>query len=378
MNKHNRGVLLIAPGLSLPSTLWMRRQLDMISDNVSYLFTDVESAPEYGKKYNLVKIRTGIGKVSNRIFHYFNLLRLFRAVHNKSVDIVFVHYATTAVVYKKVWLTTKKPVVVHCHGYDVTWKLKAPGSGAPCHGERYVSQVRSMPDNVTFIGNSNRTIQKLLDIGISHERIVLKYLGVDVPGSFPERSHNLEKLIVLYLGRLIDFKGPDIVIRAFEKACSMGFTGELIMAGDGPLRVTCELLVAHSPFKERIRLLGAVDSDKGRKLMAEADIFTAHNCIGPLTGQEEAFGVTTIEAMAAGVPIINTSSGSIPELIEDVVSGILVQPSDIDGHSKAFLRLQNDPGLRLSIAKNAWERVRAMFSKEQESSNLKNILSLNT
>ena len=176
----------------------------------------------------------------------------------------------------------------------------------------------------------------------------------------------------------MDFKGPDIVIRAFEKACSMGFDGELIMAGDGPLRVTCELLIAHSPFKKRIRLLGAVNSDKGRKLMEEADIFTAHNCIGPLSGQEEAFGVTTIEAMAAGVPVINAKSGSIPELIEDGVSGILVQPSDIDGHAKAFMRLQSDTKLRLAIASNAWERVQSNFTREQESRNLRSILGLDT
>ena len=188
MNKHHRGVLLIAPGLSLPSTLWMRRQFDMISDKVSYLFTDVESAPDYRKKYNVVTIRIGSGKLLSRITHYINLLRLFRAIHSKNVDVVFVHYATTAVAYKKIFLTTKKPVVVHCHGYDVTWNLKDTASGDPCHGGRYVEQVSSMPDNVVFIGNSKRTIQRLLDIGIANERIVLKYLGVDVPVKFPEKS----------------------------------------------------------------------------------------------------------------------------------------------------------------------------------------------
>ncbi|MGW8227265.1 MAG: glycosyltransferase family 4 protein [Gammaproteobacteria bacterium] len=377
-NKNNKSILLIAPGLSLPSTLWMRRQLEMISDRVGYLFTDAGSAPEYSKKYYFVPLRTGAGRLSNRILHYLNLFRLFRAVHSKNIDVVFVHYATTAVGYKKVFLTTRKRVVVHCHGYDVTWGLRDPASGDPCHGARYVDQISSMPDNVVFIANSKRTIQRLLDIGIAHERIVLKYLGVDAPDIFPAKPGSADKLTVLYLGRLVDFKGPDIVIRAFEKACSMGFNGELIMAGDGPLRVTCELLAAHSPFSERISLLGAVDPDKGRKLMQEADIFTAHNCIGPLSGQEEAFGVTTIEAMAAGVPIINASSGSIPELIEDGVSGLLVQPTDINAHSEAFLKFRNSPELRQAIARNAWERVRDNFSIEQETRKLRKILSLDT
>ena len=374
--KNKKGVLLIAPGLSLPSTLWMRRQLDMISDKVSYLFTDIKSAPDYKKTYNVVTINTGTGKVLRRAYHYINLIRLFRAIHSAHVGVVLIHFATTAVTYKKIILTTNKPVVVHCHGFDVTWNLKDPATGTPSHAERYVNQVSSMPDNVMFIGNSKRTIQKLLDIGISHDRIVLKYLGVDVPGMFPEKSRRFDKLNVLYLGRLIDFKGPDIVIRAFEKACLMGFDGELIIAGDGPLRITCELLIAHSPIKKQIKLLGAVDDEKGKELMADADIFTAHNCIGPLSGQEEAFGVTTIEAMASGLAIVNANSGSIPELIENGVSGILVNSSDIEGHAKAFLRLQNDPELRLTIAMNAWERVRTNFSRELESRNLRDILSL--
>ncbi|MCH8923254.1 MAG: glycosyltransferase, partial [Planctomycetes bacterium] len=70
----------------------------------------------------------------------------------------------------------------------------------------------------------------------------------------------------------------------------------------------------------------------GERLRAEADIFTAHNCTGPITRQEEAFGVSIVEAMAAGLPVVSGRSGSLPEIVEDRVDGILVEPGDREAH----------------------------------------------
>jgi len=368
------GILLIAPGLSEPSTLWMRRQLEMISSDISYLATDVSDAITEYEKYKIIRLRSGRGWLFSKISHYLNLLFLLRAVHSKSTDLVFIHYATTAVTYKKILQTTSKPVVIHCHGYDVTWDDES--SGVPRHGKSYISQIRSMPDNFTFVGNSKRTNQRLVDIGISADRIALKYLGTKVEEVYPGRCLNTEALTVLYLGRLVDFKGPTLVIQAFEKACADGFKGSLVMAGDGPLRETCELLRERSPFRACISILGSVDAEMGKTLRQSADIFTAHNCTGPLSGQEEAFGVTIIEAMADGIPIINANNGSIPELLENDVTAILLEPGDINGHAKALIRFQKEPEYRHKIAKNAWESVRDNFSLEKERRRLREILHL--
>ena len=367
-------ILLVAPGLSNPSTLWMRRQLEMICDEVGCLVTDVDDARNYFPKLKFILLKASRGFISNRIAHYFNLLQLLRAIHSKNITVILIHYATTAVSFKKVLLTTQKPIFIHCHGYDVTWNAKS--AGVPMHGDRYVAQILSMPDNVIFIGNSKKTIQRLVDIGIPQKRIVLKYLGVEVPDAYSGSCLKTEKLTVLYLGRLVDFKGPDLVIRAFEVACYKGFEGVLVVAGDGPLRQTCELLRAHSPFKDRITLLGAVDTKKGEKLRGKADIFTAHNCTGPLSGQEEAFGVTIIEAMAAGVSIVNASNGSIPELLENGFDSILVESGDIEGHASALLKLQDNPEYRRKISKNAWKKVHDKFSLVQERQKLRKILFL--
>jgi len=368
-------VLHIALGLTEPSTLWMRRQLQMIEKDVSYLFTDIPGAKKFNSAFKCIIIRRGKNVLLYRLVHYYNLFRFIIAAKNSNVEVIFMHYLTTAVRFKSVLKIIDKPVYVHCHGYDVMWDVMV--SGVPAHDESYPQKVRELPDNIIFIGNSNQTIQRLVKIGIPTNRVVLKYLGVEVPNKFIFNGEEKNYLTVLYLGRLIDFKGPDLVIRAFEIACEQGFQGELIMAGDGPLRDTCELLVAHSKFKNRIKLLGAVDADTGRELRKKADIFTAHNCKGPLSNQEEAFGVTIVEAMAEGIPIVNANNGSIKELLQNGVTAILVEPGDIHAHAEGFLRLYNDKNLCEELAKKAWEHARKNFTLEVESINLHNILGLN-
>ncbi|MCX6376314.1 MAG: glycosyltransferase family 4 protein, partial [Armatimonadetes bacterium] len=192
----------------------------------------------------------------------------------------------------------------------------------------------------------------------------------------PRREPRTQPINILYLGRLIDLKGPDLVIRAFEIACSRGMDAQLVIAGDGPLRTMCELLRARSRFRERITLLGAVDAQTGERLRTEADIFTAHNCFGPLTLHEEAFGVSFVEAMAAGLPVVSGRSGSLPELIADGRDGLLVEPGDVEAHAGAFLRLASDPGLRQSMGEAGWRKAKHRFSCERERAQLRAILGL--
>ena len=193
-------ILHVAPGLTLPSTLWMRRQLEMIGDSVDYLYADAYSVAKYKHKYRCRVMWLSNYTVLNRFYHYVNLFRLYRDIHRKKIKVIFIHYATTIATFEKVLRTTKKPIFVHCHGYDVTWDGRS--NGALMHSRHYVEQLLAMPENIIFIGNSKRTIQRLLDIGIPSERTILKYLGVDVPVKYPERHEAKNRLTVLYLGKI--------------------------------------------------------------------------------------------------------------------------------------------------------------------------------
>jgi glycosyltransferase involved in cell wall biosynthesis len=215
----------------------------------------------------------------------------------------------------------------------------------------------------------------LIDAGIPTKHIRLKYYGVPVPPIC--KTHNgREELKILHLGRLVDFKSPDRTIKAFEIARSRGLHGKLIIAGEGPLRVTCESLKARSPYRDSIQLLGAVTMDYAKELLRDADIYTQHSIKGEISRQSECFGVSVIEAMAAGLPVVSTRSGGIKETVVDGETGILLSPGDVEGQADAICRLADDPALRQKLGSAGHKRVSENFTMEKEAKMLRTIMQI--
>lgn len=385
------GVLYFGIDIHLPSVLWMRRMLEGLGDAAKTLAVEYPLTAEYAHyatRYNYLPLDDGSRSLSRRLGRRLlrrrhlpmprrTLKRLERAVAAPEISVVLVHYANLAARYVKVWERVEKPVFVHCHGYDVTWDLRVQGNPHQLeHPPGYVERVRALPENVHFIANSRTTARRLLEIGIAEGRVQVKYLGVPMTAAPPRERPVEGEVVILYLGRLIDCKGPDLVIQAFEQAVAAGLDGRLLIAGDGPLWTLCNTLRENSPCRERIELLGAVDAKTGEELRNRAHLFTAHNRLGPESRQEEAFGVSIVEAMAAGIPVVSGRNGSLPEVVEDGEQGILVEPGDVEAHADAFLRLAEDSDLRRRMGESGWRRAREHFTLEQEMENLRRILGI--
>lgn len=373
-----------------PSELWALRMFEMLGKDLKIICT--EKAPN-GTEWNGVPVK-GIsnppisisGKLKYRISRRLSKKDRYRSKQKKfekllkeyKIEVVLIHFLNYSLDFEPVLAKLKIPVFIHCHGRDVQWnmyEIKFPLQ--PVHDKEYPSEVVELPGHIRFIANSHLTKRNLMKIGLDENRIFVKYLGVptpELPSGLSSNKGNKTTLSILFLGRLVDCKGPDIVILAFELAKRKGLDAELIIAGDGPLRITCELMRLRSEFREDIKLLGEVDPEKGLELRLNADIFTAHNCTGPITNQEEAFGVSILEAMAAEVPVISGRNGALTETVISGETGILVQPGDIEAHAQAFLDLAENPTLRKSMGKAGRKRVQEMFSYENEKRNLHKIL----
>lgn len=379
------GVLFFAADLKQPSQLWMQRMLEGLGSDVSMLVDTVEPGPELRARHNVMVFPPVVGRGVPGLRWYrqrrhlrAQVSRLVSAMSQPEIDCALVHYLTIGVRFADVWRRVEKPVFVHCHGWDVTWDRRSlSGPGAPTHDRHYVRRARELPANVRFIANSHATKRRLEQIGIDAGRIIVKYLGVPFDGNSPlVPTRPSTCLNLLFLGRLVDFKGPDLLIRAFLRACELGLDGCLKIAGDGPMRGECKALRDASGFANRIHLLGAVSELEGNALRADADIFTAHNQMGPQTRQEEAFGVAYVEAMAAGLPIVTGRNGSLPEIIEHGEEGLLVTPGDIEAHARAFIDLARNPEERQRMGRNARVRALRQFSLQREMEQLREILAL--
>ncbi len=377
------GVLFVMPNWKSYSETWMQRMIAALDPHIAAI---AAYAPDAKKWADIPVIPLGLQPLWRRGAHKLapllfspasDLGTLQTAFSRKDVTCALVHYLDFALKFEEVWQKIDKPVFVHCHGYDVTWNLRYDN---PPYGkyfdDGYPAAVRRLSQRAMLIANSHSTASELFEIGVAENRVEVKHLGVPVPAPSQKRSATISNIKILYLGRLVDFKAPNVVIEAFNAACDAGLDGTLTIAGDGELRLMCELMRLRSRYADRIQLLGAVDASEAQDLYEEADIFTSHCCTGPFTQQVEAFGVSIIEAMAAALPVITGRSGGVVETVVHGETGILVEPGNVQAHAEALLLLARDPELRHSMGGAGRQRIQESFSWEQEKAALLRLLNL--
>jgi rhamnosyl/mannosyltransferase len=162
--------------------------------------------------------------------------------------------------------------------------------------------------------------------------------------------------LLLAVGRLIYYKGFEFAIRALAKVPD----ARLLLIGDGPLRPSLEQLAAALGVAERVTFLGDVHNNRIAPYYLASDVYLL-----PSIARSEAFGIVQIEALAAGLPVINTSLPSgVPYVSRDGESGLTVPPEDVDALAAAVRRLIGDPELRRRFGEAGQARALADFSKE--------------
>ena len=120
---------------------------------------------------------------------------------------------------------------------------------------------------------------------------------------------------------------------------------------------------------ERVRVLGARSSEEVRATLAEARVFALASVRLP-SGRMEGIPVALMEAMASGVPVVATRLSGIPELVQDGVTGLLVEPRDPHGLATAMARLLEDDVLAAELARGARRLVERSFSLTREAQRL--------
>jgi glycogen synthase len=156
---------------------------------------------------------------------------------------------------------------------------------------------------------------------------------------------------VLTVGRLVQQKGLDTLLDAFARTRDRLDGRRLVIAGEGPDRAKLEARAAELGIADTVVFLGLVSRASLPALFAAADAFV-------LASRREAFGLVALEAMAAGVPLVATTVGGVPEIATDGQSGLLVAPGDPDALGAALVRLLSEPDLRSLLAEGGRARAR--------------------
>ncbi len=171
--------------------------------------------------------------------------------------------------------------------------------------------------------------------------------------------------LILAVGRLVEKKGFDQLIEACARLRDAGVAfGCLIVGERGSAYESMRRQIAERELAGHVRLHGAVTQDELRAIYARARVF-ALPCQIMEDGDRDGFPNVLAESMAMGVPVVSTRISGIPELIDDGVHGLLVEPRDPDALAAALRRVLEDDTLHARLARDGRRRICDRFDSRR-------------
>jgi glycosyltransferase involved in cell wall biosynthesis len=186
---------------------------------------------------------------------------------------------------------------------------------------------------------------------------VIPQFGVDTSVFAPGRQPP-EPFTIGFFNRLIPAKGP---LLAIEALAMLPVDTRMLMVGDGPLRDRVDEEIIRRGLEGRVTRLSRVPSTEMPDLVRRVHVSILPSLA--TDGWKEQFGRVLIEAMAAGVPVVGSDSGEIPEVVGD--AGILVPEGNAAGLAGALQRLYDDSGLRAELGIRGRQRVADRYTHQR-------------
>ncbi len=272
-------------------------------------------------------------------------------------DIVHFHFPSPiAELYCLTLCPRDKPLVVTYHaditGYDAAMFFYRPFLVKFLErANRIVVSSPSMVEGSPFLKRF-RDKCRVVPIGIDEGRF---RMTEDVKTKSQKIRQVFKKPIILYIGRLVRYKGMDYLIRAMKKIDAV-----LLIGGTGPEEAGLKNLAEGLGIgSERISFLGRIDEADLPVYYHASDIFVL-----PSVTSQEAFGIVQLEAHACSKPVVSTNlSTGVPFANLDGVTGIIVPPRSSDMLAEAINKLLSDSGLRRRLGAQAKERVDLQFTR---------------
>jgi glycosyltransferase involved in cell wall biosynthesis len=202
-------------------------------------------------------------------------------------------------------------------------------------------------------------------------RVELVYHGIDL-ARFPQHSRTMERrdghdadkpVVILSVGRLVEKKGTDVLLEALGRLPAH-VHWRFVHAGGGPLKRTLERRARVLGIAGRVTWRGALAQDELLREYRAADLFVLA-CRIARNGDRDGLPNVLMEAQSQSLACVATRVAAIPELIEDRVTGVLVDAESPDQLARALEALIGDPENRARLARAAQARLAARFGAEQ-------------
>ncbi len=288
-------------------------------------------------------------------------VRMHEVVREHKLDVLHCHYAiphaTSAWIAREMLRENNRNVrvVTTLHGTDIT----------------IVGQERSFHSITKFSIERSDAVSAVSEFLKDETYRAFGCTGCDVavipnfidPDLFKRERHRFPILperiggrrVLMHISNFRPVKRIRDVVRVFAKVNAV-VPSTLVMVGDGPERVDAEVEARELGVGEHVLFLGKIDAIA--PLLAGADLFL-------LTSDRESFGLSALEAMASGVPVLGYDTGGLPEVVSNGTTGCLREVGDLDGLSNAAIELLTDKTKWQKMSDAASTDARARFSQDK-------------
>lgn len=288
-------------------------------------------------------------------------VRMHEVVLTHSLDLLHVHYAiphaTSAWIAKEMLRENGHNIqfITTLHGTDIT----IVGQDRSFHAITKFSIEKS--DRITAVSQylKDETFRAFgcagCDVEVIHNFIHPKvYDRSSYTPVLRQQVGGSERKILMHVSNFRAVKRVRDVVRIFARVHD-AIPSTLVMVGDGPDRNDAEDEAKLQGVEKDVHFLGKIE--RVAPLLASADLFL-------LPSDSESFGLSALEALASGVPVIGCAAGGLPEVVRDGETGALRAPADVDGMATAALDILRDDDRWLAMSTLAARDARARFSRD--------------
>lgn len=284
-------------------------------------------------------------------------MRLLQLLVRQRVLLLHVHVASNASFWRKsLFLMMARawnvPTVLHLHAgpFPLFYSERC---NAPA--KYIVRQVLSRVSTVLVVSNAlNRWVRSICT---PKSVVTLFNPSVLVTDCHYSCKRPREAATILFLGNLGKAKGTYDLLHAMSRVANTVPEAKLMLCGDGETGKTRELIRQLS-LEHCVQLPGWIDQQRRAELLASASLFV-------LPSYAEGLPMSILEAMGAGLPVIATRVGGVPDAISHEREGLLVEPGDIDQLAASIVRLLKNPDERRRLAEAAHSAVRENFGPDR-------------
>jgi len=363
---------IIKPNKGTVSETFIAEHINRLAGNKKVLYGGSFPVFDHNDRY-LIRSKFGLLSyiIQKRLFNRKNIGVRNRALVNylkrEKIDVIFAEYGTVGAMVTQACKMAGVPLVVNFHGADIYQQ--------DSYAE-YKDYYRAMFAYASaIVAVSKDMMERLAQAGAPREKLHWNPCGVDT-GKFAPVNVAISNPWFLSVGRFVEKKSPQSVVRAFQLITRSVPDAKLWMVGAGPLFNKTKALIEDLDLADKITLTGPLSPDKIIDLFRQTRCFVQHSVTAP-DGDREGTPVTILEAGASGIPIVSTQHAGIKQAVIDKKTGYLVPEHDIEGMAAYMVKIAQDAGLAAQLGKAGRTHIEDIYAIQKRIAVLDDIIQQN-